>query len=539
MASLNCSEGTGTARLRDAQGAWPVRLRNALRGAAAGASLCALVGALALVSNSAGKGAAEGERGVAPSFSLELLQSQTPGFRVAGAGDARAYPPPGKVFAHDYVETMLRIQQLPHNCTGQSCCACGCCLHTTCARLLPPCAACLRALHRTWWRPLSFFYPPLPRPPPAAETGGHCCREDAPFTCCCTQFKDEHEPRKNITLAIPLVPHHCEDVGPHCCDAGAPFECCCGLMGAVVKNKTLVKIHDESSATISQVSHQCNETGPQCCAEDAPFTCCCVLSKESKQQQLAAVVAARKSPPEALLENGESHSKHEKARAKVAHHVEHDNQAAAGQSASRVTVKNTAVKETTARLEKEAAGMRPVTAEDKARAEAAKRRAEELKEIKDAILRIDLQSAKKMLVPMPAQARAVQKFAKSYFGHDQRHAELRKDLAKDASAHLESRNDIDAKEHVSLGMDGRVLMSRKDASMTELTMKALNELGMDEKELARVSASSQTMRRASRKGSDEESAKATLSDMFGAPSDASARAWQPPAVDFSNLVRGR
>ena len=312
-------------------------------------------------------------------------------------------------------------------------------------------------------------------------------------------------------------------------------------MGAVVKNKTLMKIHDEISATIPQVAHQCNETGPQCCAEDAPFTCCCVLSKESKQQQLAAVVSARQSPPEALLENAESHFKHEKARAKIAHHVENDNQADNGQGASRVTVKKTAVKETPARLEKDAAGMRPVTEEDKARAEAAKRRAEELKEIKDAILRIDLQSAKKSLVPMPAQARAVQKFAKSYFGHDQRHAELHKELAKDASAHSEFPDDINihAKEHVSLGMDRHVLMSRKDASMTELTMKALNELGMDEKELARVSASSQTTRRASRKGSHEESAKATLSDMFGAPSDASARAWQPPAVDFSNLVRGR
>jgi hypothetical protein len=322
----------------------------------------------------------------------------------------------------------------------------------------------------------------------------------------------------------------------------------------VVKNKTLVKIHDESSATIPQVSHQCNETGPQCCAEDAPFTCCCVLSKESKQQQLAAVVSARKPPPEAL-KNGESHFKHETVRAKVAHHVgtrvtkedvarearreleeikalENDNLAAAGQSASRVTMKKTAVKETPARLEKHAAGMRPVTAEDKARAEAAKRRAEERREIKDAIRRIDLQSAKKSLDPMPAQTRAVQKFAQSYFGHDQRHTELRKELSKDAIAHLESSDDIDAKERVSLGMDG------KDATMTELTAKALNELGMDEKELASVSALSQTTRRTSKKGSDEESAKATLSDTFGAPSDATARAWQPPAVDFSNLVPG-
>ena len=132
----NCGEGTGIAHLRDAQGAKPARLRDTLRRVAAGASLCALVGALVLVSNSAGKGAAEEERVVAPSFSLELLQSHTPGFRVAGAGDARAYPPPGKVFAHDYVETQLRIQQLKHNCTGLSCCACGC--HTPMNKITAP-----------------------------------------------------------------------------------------------------------------------------------------------------------------------------------------------------------------------------------------------------------------------------------------------------------------------------------------------------------------------------------------------------------------
>jgi len=158
-----CGEGTGTLRLHDAQGAWHTRLRDALRRAAAGASLCALVGVLALVCNSAGKGAAEEDRGVAPSFSLELLQSQTPGFRVAGAGDTRASPSPGKVFAHDYVETMLRIQQLPHNCTGQSCCACGCCLHTPMCKTTGP----LRCVHPS--SPTNLVAPPLiplSSPPP-------------------------------------------------------------------------------------------------------------------------------------------------------------------------------------------------------------------------------------------------------------------------------------------------------------------------------------------------------------------------------------
>jgi len=157
---LNCGEGTGTARQRDV-----------LRRVAAAASLCTLVCSLALVSNSAGKGAAEEKLVATPSFSLDLLQSLTPGFRVAGAGDTRAYPPRGKVPAHDYVETKLRIQQLPHNCTGQSYCACGFCLHTTCKTKAPP--SCVPPSS-----PLNMVAPPLiplsppPPPPPLQKPAG-------------------------------------------------------------------------------------------------------------------------------------------------------------------------------------------------------------------------------------------------------------------------------------------------------------------------------------------------------------------------------
>jgi hypothetical protein len=64
------------------------------------------------------------------------------------------------------------------------------------------------------------------------ETGKHCCAADAPLTCCCSLFKEEHMSKKeilNTTHVIPQKEHNCTDFGKHCCVADAPFECCCVL----------------------------------------------------------------------------------------------------------------------------------------------------------------------------------------------------------------------------------------------------------------------------------------------------------------------
>ena len=369
------------------------------------------------------------------------------------------------------------------------------------------------------------------------------------------QWPQQHAQQQALAEKLPVAPHHCESVGPQCCDAGAPFECCCGQFAAVVKNKTLVRINNATTAAhaIPQLPHQCNETGQHCCTADAPFTCCCSMFKEAKHQQRATAVAADGKPvgnrasaraeeapakgARRLAKKGAKESIAEEAIREVDQIKALEN--ANGQGASTAAVKKRAIKTPAAGPQKDAAGKRPVKTGDKAeqRAAAETRRAEERKEIRDALHRMDVQSSQQSGIPMPAGVKAVQKFARAFFGHNQRDAALRKKLEKEASMHVESADGIDVKEHVSLGTDGRVHMSRKGPDMNALTMKALDELKMDETLTSSLTrrASSHSPSQATAK--QDGRAKTTPSDTFRAPSDASARAWQPPSVDFSNLGR--
>ena len=388
----------------------------------------------------------------------------------------------------------------------------------------------------------------------------------------------------------------CAETGKHCCDVGAPFTCCCSQFKeeSSLQKKSLSPIHDATNilnSSIPEIPHSCNETGQHCCAVDAPFSCCCSMFKESPHKVSASARKLKKALSPAMARFSKSFFGHRKADGKMRAWVVHDKVTqdamkelqeikafetnsrpkhvhdkivhvqgpgqGQGHAAKDPSTTGIAQGAKAWRAVGTATGIKNTTAIKSANTTAiksAKNAAEVLREkerieLEDAVNRIGFKSAKERNAHMPTKIKAVQTFAQSYFGHDQQNDALRKQLFKYADAPMKS-DDIDMPQAVTVSKDGKITLGPKLTALQNLgsesaaiTAEALQELQKDKKLTeSQTENSGGTSAGSGSKSSARGASVApqphvpTRKAAFGgSPSDSSAREWRPPNVNFGNM----
>ena len=306
---------------------------------------------------------------------------------------------------------------------------------------------------------------------------------------------------------------------------------------------------------IPQTGHNCTQTGMHCCGADAPFDCCCSIFKEAAHKQSTVVLAKQKGREVAdkMARFANTYFGHDKVHAKIVR----DEIKALFHPVHRRVVGDEITAEAMAELRKiedfqadkmpkeksgsflaskAAAGTEKIVLQKSASETRGAERRELMKDVGE--------DNSEKVAERTRTVRVAERFADQYFTDDQSHAALRKQLEQEAnttSSKLTATPVIADSDPTLASTKTATARLQKAAGgprvsfADKITEEAIQEYQKDKSLEQDDADSASSSPRSNSKSVHSHARTQEAASMFESSSDASARAWMPPKVNFAGL----